>query len=520
MVHRNGQWPSICMSLGLSGHEDAVVQIHRKFLHEYEVEWLNKRKTTNKRQLNHDRGNNESHGKDTQPVGSGLMVEPTTNQKPIGTPELFRPLTRSHENEYRPHKRKFENFHNEFLVSSQTSKDMASLRPYPNFAELGNVDIQALSRSIQSHLPSEVGHALDVLVIIAGDKRWGLPLSHCSDLLQSLVDCLASNCAKQTKHDQSVYAAYSSVVDQSRHRSGGLNLRSSRCRSGVLEHCAAVEVIMSILTVLRNLAFTEINQEPISRAENLAQVLANAIVTFCGVRSDISLGPSTVLNFMKDMITLLSLIGGSLIIDRPEIANIFTKFILSFAPNELQFDLNSKYYEVSEYPYLAPAIDTFAKLLSRDFPNRDTFKRSFSSDLTQGRDRQPDLMALAVAVFPTTLEADFGQVLSHRIPLLHHSLIVAETAISICPISDHGKTWMDARQLIADRLSDLLRILSYLLQDPGSGVQCSEADLTILSQRATTVLKMLNEQSRSSRTTRRMTRAERAVLLYESGIEV
>lgn len=57
---------------------------------------------------------------------------------------------------------------------------------------LGRVDIEALSMSIRSRIPSELSYALTVLGMLSmpgkGEDKGGLGLGHCGDLLDDLVD--------------------------------------------------------------------------------------------------------------------------------------------------------------------------------------------------------------------------------------------------------------------------------------------------------------------------------------------
>lgn len=513
-VSASGQWPAISSSLGFPGLENVVAETHRIYLQDYEVDWVAKRKSNN----------TQNSSISDRPSSDNLMTNGARGDHRRKLEDLAeRPRTRSPDfvkvpkSEYRPVKRKFDTYAGiDTLAASHTTKEILQLRPYPTFSELGNVDIQALSKSIQSHLPTEVANALDVLVIIAGDRRWGLPLSHCADLLESLVDSLAVNTSRLRRGHQPIFSSYSQVVDEVRRSSGSLKYRLSCDGSQQLERCAAIQNTASILTILRNLAFTEINQEPISRTKNVAQVLADAINTLCGVHPQPILSPAVVLDFMKDMITLLSLIGGTLVVDRPDIAQNFTSFILAFSPVISHSDIGSTVYDVREQPYLAPAVDAFAKLLSRD-TNRQLFEKSLLLSI-EGRDRLEETMTLALAVMPTTTRGDPLQFFARRAPLLHHALIVAEAAASFC-LRSGDQYWTDNRGLLSYRFANVLKTLTILSQGTAHG-QFLEADLAVFVQRVSIILKLLSEKARVSSSFKGMTRAEKAILFHESGIEI
>jgi hypothetical protein len=71
-------------------------------------------------------------------------------------------------------------------------RDNALAREALMVEDLGRVDIEALSMSIRSRIPSELSYALTVLGMLSmpgkGDDKGGLGLGHCGDLLDDLVD--------------------------------------------------------------------------------------------------------------------------------------------------------------------------------------------------------------------------------------------------------------------------------------------------------------------------------------------
>ena len=71
-------------------------------------------------------------------------------------------------------------------------RDNALAREALVVEDLGRVDIEALSMSIRSRIPSEISYALTVLGMLSmpgkGEDKGGLGLGHCGDLLDDLVD--------------------------------------------------------------------------------------------------------------------------------------------------------------------------------------------------------------------------------------------------------------------------------------------------------------------------------------------
>lgn len=521
VVNAKGQWPAISVSLGFPGREQMLADIHERYLRDYELEWLAKRKSGNMQTASAGRVKPDHLGTNGTGSDNWQKLEDPSDGTHMRTPDNNSTVTKVSESVYRPLKRKFDTFANiDPLSASQISKELQRLRPYPTFAEFGNVDIQAISKSIQSNLPAEVANALDTLVIVAGDKRWGLPLSHCADLLETMVECLADNVARlPTVHDTE-YRSYAQVVDHVRRSSSAWKnkLSNAPTQNAQIATRSAIQVIASVLNILRNLAFTEINQDTIAHCRNMAPILANAIQTFCGTKQGNNHLPlDLVLNFMKDTVTLLSQIGGNLIVDDPKIAVTLVKFLLTFTPTTPhKFELGSTSYDVLEHPYLAPAIDSYAKLVSRDTPNRQLFATILSPDTPLGRERLSSTMTLALAVLPDTSKGETARFFARRLPLLHHAFIIAETAANFSLQSEsQAKVWLNDDGSLSYRLPNVLKTLTALSFEQGL-----EPDMDVIVQRILTILKLLSNRTRGSASTKAMTRAEKAILYFEAGIDI
>lgn len=527
MQNRN-LWGNICKSLGFPGHDEEMAGIHFRCLHEYEREWLAKRKG-HASSLSIDRTQQAQTSaptnNDTPSAGGIDAAERVASRNASARPQT--PALQKQESSesaqtlYRPLKRKFDTYAGLDLAKVTTlAKEKARLRPYPTFQELGRLDIQALSRSVQSGLPAEVGNALDILVVIAGDKRWGLPLIHCADLLEILIECMADNTELLKPDVTSPLQNYQDVLTSARRASSTIQAFEVVVGTTSFEQHIAIERIMAILTILRNLAFTEINQEPIAKALCTNDIIFVLISTFCAKERPPTIPITKTLDFMKDMITLLSLTSSHIIVPKQDMAQILIQFIIAFAPLPAEQSLGCLSFSLADYPYLAPATDTCAKLLSRDIPNRAQFEQFLSNQSTAKHHPLTALLSLSLVSIPSTLGTDFFTTLPRRIPLLHHALIIAEAVADICPpaSADLARSWMQDR-ILALRLTNLLK----LLNASSSTVRTLniEGDVAVFCRRLSSLLRLLHQKSaqRTGPAGERRARAEDAMLMYECGVD-
>ncbi|CCG80666.1 Putative uncharacterized protein [Taphrina deformans PYCC 5710] len=500
-VDENAHWLHIATALGFPGQGHAVSDIHRRCLREYEKEWLAKRRASQPR-LTQDLS-------DKTMVSSNDLASSASYSKELRvsyTPE--HPTTESSnddeihgiaaaKNPYKPIRRTLDTFvginpH----TASMIGKDATKLRPYPTFQELGRLDIQGIARSIESYLPAEVGNALDILTVIAGDRRWGLPLIHCGDLLEVLVECLSDSLAYISCENTCSIVKYSELVFDALHSSS--RYKESWLLSDTnFDHESAVQRIMSIMTILRNLAFTEINQEPIANTNQLLSTLSTGIIAFCTIERTAVIPDTLALDFAKDCVTLLSLIGGFVVLDDQEQFSVIFRFLLSFAPLSTPVTV----YDVSALlalnPYLAPAIDATAKIFSRDEPNRrlcEDFLSIGSSVHTWSH--STNLMMLATAILPNDLTDGSIHTISKRLPLLQHSIIVAEFAADMTPVSGEiPARWTDETMTCCLRLMVLWKSMSRIML-PVSGM--TETESTAMKRRIIAVINLLFSKTGSN----------------------
>lgn len=399
---------------------------------------------------------------------------------------------------YRPIKRKLETY-----LGLDTSKvcaiarDLVALQVPPTFQELGRLDIQAMSRSIQSALPAEVENALNILNVIANDRRWGLPLVHCTDLLEALMDCLDPSNGETQQRCSTEFRSFGELRETSRlltlslgHAEPFLGLESFDKHIGIRQS-------LTVMTILRNFAFTEINQVLIATFPRIGRILSNTIKRFYVSVNQFINGDSRLLSFAKDMITFLSLISTDLILEDLDCAQTIFNFIESFSPDDARIEGGLTSFEISSEPYLAPAIDAAAKLLSRDAPNRQLYEEVLAGYSISERSRHASaMMAMAMLVVPMDPYLLDFRLFAKCVPLLQHALIVAGSISDLCATSSfHASDWIVLSNLASHRrlLDSLLRYLSRFPHE-----LLNDTDITAITKRSASILKKLQDKSRST----------------------
>src|SRR5690606_5045792 len=134
----------------------------------------------------------------------------------------------------------------------------------------------------------------------------------------------------------------------------------------------AADRLICITTILRNLSWREENHAPLAD-ETVIKFLC-VLIRYLGTREMLLRTHANTLDLMKDLVTLLSNTPSA--VERPgwEQASCLMQFLLAFAPppgptlpdDRLFFPA----YAPSLHPYLPHAVDSLAKLLARDEPNR------------------------------------------------------------------------------------------------------------------------------------------------------
>ncbi|KAJ5674023.1 hypothetical protein N7462_009462 [Penicillium macrosclerotiorum] len=292
----------------------------------------------------------------------------------------------------------------------QIGDDISRLRPtVPSFAELGVIDIHALTMGLKSGINAEIRVALDTLTTLSCEPAIQISLENCDDLVESLIDCADNQADFLADHlpevsDTMVMRSYEDVTRgcQSEHSSladvhefGSLDYELDR----------AVDRLICITTILRNFSFSESNFGALGLS-SVTQCLAN-IFRCIGTRDMFLRNNQNTLDFMKDAVIFMSNLAHVMQIPGKDEALSLLHFLLAFSPSsesagpspdQVMFTA----FNPSIHRYTPSAVDGLAKLLARDDPNRIYFGAIFSGD--GATPPQPELLTrtfgLAICAVP------------------------------------------------------------------------------------------------------------------------
>lgn len=359
---------------------------------------------------------------------------------------------------------------------SMLTIDIMNLKPnVPQFPELGLVDIHALTMSLQSGINSEVRLALDTLATLSVEPRLQLDLKSCEDLVESIIDCaeeqvdfLAENAAEVS--DVMLINSYEDVV------------RGCRIERDSLQDCPefgsldyeldrSVERLICITTIIRNFSFIEANQPPL--ADELVIKFLCTVIRYLGTRNMLLRTNANTLDFMKDIIIFLSNLAQAIEIPGKEQALCLLHFLLAFAPTPPPCSAGSDSvvfspYDPAVHRYLPPAVDSLAKLLARDEPNRTLYKSIFASDTTSLPPYELLTKAFGLAISPIPNHRREEQrfnimaVVEARKPHLMQGMLAAEILSNLVPgyETNLAKMWLTSDDGFAQSLLHLITVLS------------------------------------------------------------
>lgn len=329
----------------------------------------------------------------------------TPVQQPVQAPEpkpdqvLKRPI----EDPFKPTIITEQRLHGPVQVDEmyQLGEEISSLRPtVPSFAELGLVDVHALTMSLKSGIHAEIRVALDTLTTLSCQPGVQIALESSEELVESLVDCADDQADFLSEHIPEVsdvisIRSYEDVTRgcQSEHTSladvhefGSLDYELDR----------AVDRLICITTILRNLSFSESNFDPLG-VPSVTQCFANVFRNI-GTRDKYLRTDQNLLDFMKDAVMFMSNLAHAMQIPGKEEALSLLHFLLAFSPlpgpttvkpGQIMFTA----FNPSIHRYTPAAVDGLAKLLARDDPNRIYFGSIFSGD--GSTPPQPELLTRA-----------------------------------------------------------------------------------------------------------------------------
>ncbi|KAJ2894919.1 putative arid bright dna binding domain-containing protein [Zalerion maritima] len=363
----------------------------------------------------------------------------------------------------------------ELIPLAKLGDELELYRPdAPRYNELGNIDISALTRSLQCGIHGEVRLALDTLATISGRSPMMLELSRCEDLLEAMIDCaeeqvdmLVENTVEVS--DEILINSYEDVARAC--RIDTLSIRVVHIfGTEDYELDRAVDRLVCLTTILRNLSFVELNFKPL--AEDYVIKFLCVVIRYLGSRNMLLRKNSNTLDFMKDIVILLSNIAHEIELPGKEQALCLLQFLLAFAPAHVattgSTQLYFASYEPALQPYLPAAVDSLAKLFARDEPNRRHYKSLFATDASSSPPYEllTRTFALAISPIPDQTRDAHPQLLDPitkaREAFLMQGLLAADIIASIAPGYDSGltRTWLGSGTGFAQNLFRLIRILS------------------------------------------------------------
>lgn len=399
--------------------------------------------------------------------------------------------------------------------------ELLRVRPdVPSVLDLGVIDIDALTRSLQSGIHAEVRLALDTLITLSVEPRLQLDLRACEDLVETLVECaegqvefLAEYAAEVS--DVMLITSYEDVMRASRSDSEMLQDISTFAEPDY-ELDRAVDKLVCITSIMRNLSFYESNH-PLLADELVVKFLC-VVIRYLGTRNMLLRTNINTLDFMKDVIIFLSNLANAIELPGREQALCLLHFLLAFAPcplpNTAGIDrVTFSPYDPAVHRYLPPAVDSLAKLLARDEPNRSFYKTIFASDVasTPPFDLLTKTFALAVSVIPddkqeTKRGNQLVPVIEARKPFLMQGILAAEILSSLVPGYETGVaySWLASEDGFAPNLSRLIMSLCLETKPPAphqraqaipKGIE--DEALMHITQGGIVILRRLAEKSRN-----------------------
>ncbi|KAL7960680.1 hypothetical protein V8C34DRAFT_59491 [Trichoderma compactum] len=393
----------------------------------------------------------------------------------------------------------------------------------PPVNDLGNIDIAALTRSLQSGIHGEVRLALDTLATVSHSPNQAhfLQLRYCDDLVDALIDCAEEQLELLTEHTAEVsddiqLTPYEEVVRACRIERWAIR-DVPAFGTDEYELDRAVDRLVCISTILRNVSFPgeQNDNHNILADESVIKFLCTAI-RYLGTRTMLLRTHNNTLDFMKDVVVLLSNIASSVEIPGREQALCLLQFLLSFAPvpspvltNDTLFFTN---YDPSVHTYLPHAVDALAKLLARDEPNRGHYKNLFAFDAANAIPHEllTRTFALAISPIPDKVQerdrpTNFPSLVEVRKPYLMQGLLSAEILASLAPGAESNlvRSWLNAGNGLANNLFRLGQDLSRTYEQPqafgrgaGRAPPRKDPELVYISVLSIALLRRLVEKSR------------------------
>lgn len=365
-------------------------------------------------------------------------------------------------------------------VIAQLGLELAYHKPtIPAYHELGLVDIHALTMMLKSGLPAEVRVALDTLATISFEPRLSISLDTCEDLVESLIDVAETAVESLGEHaregsDAMAMPSYEEMLRACRtERDALLDIP----RFGSLEHNLerAADRLICVTTIIRNLSFFEENHSALAD-QNVVRFLSSVIERL-GTSTLFLRTQQNMLDFMKDLVIYLSNLAHAIVLPSEDEALNLLHLLLAFAPQPSPWSAEKENlmftpYSPAVHRYLPPAVDSLAKLLARDDPNRAFYKTIFLSEAstTPAYDLLTRAFALAIAPIPENARSMLQTAVDARKPFLEQGMLAADVLSGMVPGPETGvaRSWLSSEDGFA---LSLLRLVCLLSPSPPTTAQ-------------------------------------------------
>lgn len=408
-----------------------------------------------------------------QPAETAVKVEPESTmppKKPIVDP-------------FKPDSLPPSKFHGPINLDEifNIGQAITELKPSaPTVRELGVIDLHALTMAIKSGMHAETRVALDTLVTLSTESQLQLSLVECDDLMETLVDCAQDQVDFLAEHAAEVSDEMSLMPYEDLIRACKADTEALQDvpEFGTIPYDLdrAADRLICITTLIRNFSFYEANFIVLGQAEILK--LISTVVRYLGTRENILRSSRNTLDFMKDVIIYLSNLSTSVNLPGKEEALCLLHFLLAFAPSPSPVSGTSGKicftpYAPSIHKYMPSAVDSLAKLLARDEPNRTYYKAIFNADAgsTPPFELLTRTFGLAVAAIPASTR-DTRALIEARKPFLLQGMLAAEILAGLAPTSENPlvKSWLESEDGFA---SSLLRLVTFLSADKSTQLASS-----------------------------------------------
>ncbi|KAJ8129022.1 hypothetical protein O1611_g4610 [Lasiodiplodia mahajangana] len=400
--------------------------------------------------------------------------------------------------------------------------DLARNKPdMPGPLELGNIDLHALTKSIQSGIHGEVRLALDILATVSryaeSLPQFNIDLGHCDDLIDSLLDCAEDQIDLLVENadpvsDEIDLTSYEDVLRAA--RAEQFYLRKVTTFGEVdYELERAADRLIAITTILRNLSFVEPNQMWL--ADEAVIKFFCSLIRSLGTHEGLLRTSQNTLDIMKDIMIILSNVAASVELPGRDQAFCLLQFILSFAPSPAPSLTADKLvfspYEPLVHKYLPYALEALAKLLARDEPNRTHYKAMIATDALSSNPYELLTRTFALVISPVPYHGNevqrgiLPQTVESRKPLLMQGLLAADIIAQLAPGHEAGvaRAWLSSGDGFAQKLLTLVKILCHHVEHPvprpgvNSRIQPrEEKDLINIITYAVSTLRRLSEKAR------------------------